>query len=385
MGKAGRARQGALPAIRMKSGPVRSPRDATTGVSTPGADSSCAVLPCRTQLPADWPTDSPSNRVNASSRNWTRWLPTVAKLLVLALLIWFVRHTVTSAIESLGQHEWHIEPLWLVVSGALYLLGTLPPAIFWHRVLVHADQDAKLGESLRAYYISQLGKYVPGKWVVIVLRRGLLASPRVENTVVAASVFFETLTNLAAGSAFSALLLVIWHPEHWMLIAAAVGMAAIAGVPTVPRIFQWLIRVLGVARLNPTTGDKLSRMGARAILIGWASICVGWTLQGMSLWATLRAMGAAVDGPFYELSLNTAAVALAVMAGFLSQIPGGLGMREWVLDQLVQPQYGASVAIVSAILFRLVWIVSELVISIILYAVGLAPRMQARRGGEARI
>ena len=40
-------------------------------------------------------------------------------------------------------------------------------------------------------------------------------------------------------------------------------------------------------------GDKLSRIGARAILIGWVSICVGWTLQGMSLWATLRAMGAA--------------------------------------------------------------------------------------------
>jgi glycosyltransferase 2 family protein len=129
--------------------------------------------------------------VKAPRRNWIRWLPTVAKLLVLALLVWFVRHTVTSAIESLGHHEWHIEPLWLVASGILYLLGTLPPAIFWHRVLVHADQEVKLGESLRAYYISQLGKYVPGKWMVIVLRRALLTSPRVENTVVAASVFFE--------------------------------------------------------------------------------------------------------------------------------------------------------------------------------------------------
>ncbi len=308
--------------------------------------------------------------MEAPRRNWTRWLPTVAKLLVLALLIWFVRHTLVSAIESLGQHEWHIEPLWLLASGALYLLGTLPSAIFWHHVLIHADQEAKLGESLRAYYISQLGKYVPGKWMVIVLRRALLASPRVETTVVAASVFFETLTSLACGSALSALVLIVWHPDKRLLIGMALGTALITGVPTVPKIFQWLIHVLGVGKLNPTTGDKLSRMGAWAILIGWTSISVGWMLQGMSLWATLRAMGAAVDGPFYELSLNTAAVSLAVMAGFLSQIPGGLGIREWVLDQLVQPQYGASVAIVSAIIFRLVWLVSELLISIILYAAG---------------
>jgi len=289
---------------------------------------------------------------------------------VLALLIWFVRHTLVSALENLAQHRWSVEPLWLVAAGALYLLGTLPSAIFWHRVLVHADQPVKLGESVRAYYVSQLGKYVPGKWVVIVLRRALLTSPRVENTVVAASVFFETLTTLAVGSALSAVVLIVWHPDQKLLIATALGSTLLMGVPTVPKIFQWLILILRVGRLNPTTGDKLSRMGVSAIVIGWVSISVGWLLQGMSLWATLKALGAAIDGPFYDLSLHTATVALAVVAGFLSQIPGGLGMREWVLDQLVQPQYGASVAIVSAIIFRLVWLVSELLISIILYAVG---------------
>jgi hypothetical protein len=55
-----------------------------------------------------------------------------------------------------------------------------------------------------------LGKYVPGKWMVILLRRVLLTSPNVETTVVAASVFFETFTTMAAGSAVSAVL-VIWH------------------------------------------------------------------------------------------------------------------------------------------------------------------------------
>ena len=58
------------------------------------------------------------------------------------------------------------------------------------------------------------------------------------------------------------------------------------------------------------------------------------------------------------------------MAGFLSQIPGGLVVREWVSGELHRTAYGAAVGMVSAIIFRLVLLVSELAISIILYVVG---------------
>ena len=90
----------------------------------------------------------------------------------------------------------------------------------------------------------------------------------------------------------------------------------------------------------------------------------------MSLWATLRGMGATEAGPFHELSLHTASIALGLVAGFISQIPGGLGMREWVSAELIKPEYGETVAVVSAVIFRLVMLVSELLISIILYAAG---------------
>jgi glycosyltransferase 2 family protein len=252
----------------------------------------------------------------------------------------------------------------------LYLAGIFPAAVFWYRVLVRAGQEVKFGEAIRAYYISQLGKYVPGKWMVILLRRALLHSPTAENTVVAAAVFFETFTMLAVGAAMSALVLIAWHPEQKLLIAAAVGSTILLGVPSVPSVFEWLIRVLGVGKLNPTAGAKLRRVGLRAIVIGWITISIGWLLQGMSLWATLRSMDAATGGPFHDLSLHTTAVALGVVAGFISQVPGGLGMRELVSAELMQAQYGESVALVSAIIFRLVLLVSELVISIILYAVG---------------
>ena len=63
----------------------------------------------------------------------------------------------------------------------------------------------------------------------------------------------------------------------------------------------------------------------------------------------------------------TASVCLAVVAGFLSLIPGGLGVRELVLDELMAEPFGRTVALVSAVLLRLVWLMTELAISGILY------------------
>lgn len=308
--------------------------------------------------------------MNKQPKSWRKGLMPVAKLLGFAILCWFIYYTFVNGNETLSAHTWHVDFKWLVLSGLLYQLGCLPAAIFWHHVLSHAGQQVGFFESTRAYYISQLGKYVPGKLMVIVLRRALLYSPAAENTVVTASVFFETFSLLAVGGALSTLLLLIWYPREWLLIGASLGSTLLVGIPTIPSVFGWLIGVLGVGKLNPTVRAKLTRIGPRAILIGWIAMAVGWSIQGMSFWATLRSMDATTAGPFHDLALHTAAVSLGVVAGFISQIPGGLGMREWVSARLVEPDYGPSVAIVSAIIFRLVLLVSEFVISIILYAVG---------------
>jgi uncharacterized membrane protein YbhN (UPF0104 family) len=336
---------------------------------------------------ADYSTRSLSSYVSHSQKRWTRWLLTAVKLAIFGILCWAIYGALASGRQQLSQHVWQVEPWWLVVSGLLYLAGVLPSAVFWHRILLCTDQEASLGESVRAYYISQLGKYVPGKWMVILLRRMLLTRGRVENTIVAASVFFETFTMLAVGAAIAAIVLVIWHTHQTLLIATAAGSVLLLGLPTMPMLFEFLLRTLRVTKLNPTAGAKFRQIPWQVLVVGWVAIGLGWVLQGASLWATLRGLGATESGPFHELSLHTAAVALSVVAGFLSQIPGGLAVREWVSAQLIEPVYGESMAIVSAVIYRLVLVVSELSVSIILYVAGWRrmPRLAAlwRKPNEA--
>lgn len=305
--------------------------------------------------------------MDQSQASRKKWLMTAVKVLIVLAVLLAVRHTITGALAELGQYRWSLDPLWLVFAGVLYLVGLLPAGLFWHRVLLVLGQDARLGETLRAYYVGHLGKYVPGKAMVVVIRAGLIRSRRVDTGVAAVSVFFETLTMMAVGALIAAAILAAAFRDQTLLFLAAVGLMVLAGLPTLPPIFKRLVRLAGVGKGDPSTGKKLDNLGYGTLLLGWASMSLVWILLGLSLWAVLRATGRTHGGPIGQLHLYTAAVSLAMVAGFLSLVPGGAVVREAVLAELMVPRLGKVIALVGALLLRLVWLLSELVISGILY------------------
>ena len=149
-----------------------------------------------------------------------------------------------------------------------------------------------------------------------------------------------------------------------------VGLMVASGVPTLPPVFRRIVHSLRISKANPGIDAALAGLDLRLMSSGWLTIAVGWGFLGLSLWATLQSMPTATaswSATLGELPLLTASVGLAMVAGFLSLIPGGLGVRDWILMTLLAPTYGADIAVLSAVLLRIVWLVSELLISAILY------------------
>lgn len=303
--------------------------------------------------------------------NKKRWLLAGVKLAIVVVVLVAVSHTMTGAFEQLGKYPWRFDWTWLAVAGGVYLLGLLPAGLFWYRVLWVLGQEARLGETLRAYYIGHLGKYVPGKAMVVVLRAGLIRSRRVDTGVAAVSVFFETLTMMTVGAFIAAAIIAGWYRDQTFLFWVALALMVGAGMPTLPPVFRRLVKIAGIGRSDPLIGEKVARLGYGTLLVGWASMGVAWLLLGASLWAVLRAMGVERIDLVSQMPLYVACVSLAMVAGFLSLIPGGALVREAILAQLLAPHFGEAVAIVSAILLRLVWLVAELAISCILYVGGV--------------
>jgi glycosyltransferase 2 family protein len=295
-----------------------------------------------------------------------RWLLLACKLMIIVLLVWFVRRTIMSAVDELSKHPVTIDWKWLVLAGALYLVGMVPSGIFWFRLLHALGQTPSFGATMRAFMIGHLGKYVPGKAMVIVLRAGLLKAHRVDTRVAAVSIFLETLTMMAVGAGLSAMILIVRYPHQRMLTLLALGLMVAAGLPTLPPVFRRLVRLVR-GRKPETETVNLEAISFRMMLQGWLGIGLGWCLMGLSLWATLRSIGVEDIHLAEDFPLLVAGVALALVAGFLSLMPGGAFVRELILAELMVPRFGSATALVSAVLLRLVWLVAELLISGILY------------------
>jgi uncharacterized membrane protein YbhN (UPF0104 family) len=311
-------------------------------------------------------------------RNQRRRLIRTAKLafrlIILGLVCYGIWHTVQEAVVDLRERQFRINqihPGWLVLGGLFYLTGLVPCWLFWQRTLHAMGQRPRWIESLRAYYIGSLGKYVPGKALVVVVRTGFVRSERCDTTVAAVSVFVETLTMMAVGAFVAAAVLGSMYAHHTWLVALAIGLMLCAGVPTAPPIFRRLVRLVGVKKVNPDIDSALGGLDFRLMLYGWVTVGLGWLLLGLSLWATLQAIPTTTTSPVMlsDLPLVTACVALALVAGFLSLLPGGIGIREYVVMTLIAVPFGEGAAAISAVLLRLVWLLAELLLAGGLYLV----------------
>jgi hypothetical protein len=324
-----------------------------------------------------------------------KWLFTAIKLLIVALLIWGIHRTLGQAFDELRKHPLHLNSAWLVAAGGLYLIAILPSALFWHRVMRAMGQRVGLFAAIRAYFIGHLGKYVPGKAIVVVLRAGLVRGPQVSGAVAAVSVFVETLTMMASGSFLAAATLAMLSQSLDLhlpavsdkplpLTAVAFVFMLASGLPTLPPVFKRLIRLTRVGRANPDAAAQLERIDYGTLLLGWLLTGSGWFIMGLSLISVLRGMGQASPGWIDGLPLTTMVVCLSVVAGFMSFIPGGLVVRDVVMAEvLIRAGITSEVAVASTILLRLVWLMAELAAAGALYPIRAKPQASCTAKSDA--
>jgi uncharacterized membrane protein YbhN (UPF0104 family) len=209
------------------------------------------------------------------------------------------------------------------------------------------------------------------------------------------STLLETLTMMAVGAFLAAAISAGALGLDPMISLAAAGMALAAGVPTWPPVARRLAR-LGVdlgKRRDEGPGElaaefdiaeRVRAIDFRLLARGWAAAAVCWLLLALSLWATLRAIGVDQLSPVADLPRLVAAVAFSVVAGFLSQLPAGLGVRDAVLMQLLVPSCGEANSLVAAVVMRLVWLLSEVIACGILYIGAPSPRETDSRSVSPR-
>src|SRR5271166_4977865 len=151
---------------------------------------------------------------------WKRRLIVLVKAAVALLVLWGVGRHVLRTWHDLQHHEMAIEPrpIYIVLSGLVYLAGLSCCAFFYEDILKASPTPIATLHAYRAYLVSHLGKYVPGKAMVVVMRAGMSAEYGARGATAAIATFYETLVMMAAGGLIAALGFALGGPSPSMTV-----------------------------------------------------------------------------------------------------------------------------------------------------------------------
>src|SRR5438874_9244528 len=99
---------------------------------------------------------------------WRFVLPPIVGVCV----VWYFIDRLNRPILWNGQLVFRAE--WIIPAGLIYLVGYTIWGRYYVTLLRNQGATVSSATGLRAYFISQTGKYVPGKILVIIMRIAML-------------------------------------------------------------------------------------------------------------------------------------------------------------------------------------------------------------------
>ncbi len=254
---------------------------------------------------------------------------------------------------------WNLDGWLISLACVLYGFGIAVSFLVLRQALLALQCPAPWHMILAAQALGHVGKYVPGKAMVVILRVGALAPAGVPAVSATISVFVETLSMLAVGSALACSVVLLIPLPTWIR-AAAVLMALAATIPTLPPILSRI-----TSRLTKSEVRLPGATGWILFFVAWCGSTVAWLLIGASFTAVLLSLPHSDPWPpiaqLYWIA--TAAIGLAFSIGFVSLLPGGAGVRELVLTSMLAPAIGTPRALVASIVLRLMFIAVESILA----------------------
>jgi glycosyltransferase 2 family protein len=317
-----------------------------------------------------------------SSMNWRRIVRIsfryLLPLAVIALVGWYFYEILRQ--PELREVSFACRVEYLAPAAFLYLIAHTIWASFWWSLLHSQGYPATYGSAVRAYFISQYGKYIPGKVWVIVIRMVMLGASPKDKAVVGLTATYEALTSMAAGAIIGAILIPLMNIDLKELKFYVPQEYILFGVAFVP-IGMGLLHRLSVRIARRRRGRDavtIKMMNMLLLFRGLLQASVGWLLLGFSLWMTMQAIRPEpVAFSWNDYWRLTAINGLAYVFGFVAFfMPGGAGAREYVLAILLAAELvlaglatpiAGGLAVVVALVLRLIWTIAEVVMAVALY------------------
>ena len=282
-------------------------------------------------------------------RNRKRLWRRVAQIAVTLIFVGFLVRTMAGRWSEVRDVISDLTIRALVLSLLASLAAVWCSFMSWRAILADFGHAVPVSGGMRIFFVGQLGKYLPGKvWPVLTQMR-LGRAYNVDGRSSAAAVLIAMLMGLGTALLVTACVLPIlgnsaFERYWWTLLVLPIAIAALW-----PQVLNWLLnRATRLLKRDPMP-QPLTASG----ILQSAMWSLGtWLMYGTALWVLLLDLG--TTGP--DLIIRaTGAFAGSWAIGFLLAIsPAGVGPREVALVVLLGPAVGEPIALVAAVVSRLI-------------------------------
>jgi uncharacterized membrane protein YbhN (UPF0104 family) len=276
---------------------------------------------------------------------------------ILLLSLFFIALALRANWSEFKAQDLNFDYRFIILAVLIYPVGMLPTALSWHTLLRTIGVALPFRTNLRIFSLSALPRHIPG-FVWYISSRSLLYKE--ENTpaavIVTASAadiillaltgFLSTLMLLVSGIGISQDLNSIRTAAY---IAIPILLLLIISIPLVNRLLPYLLKRRGVTEI-PSIRQGYLVVTLLVMFIAWAGGGLILFVLAQAIYPLSWSMYPALIGAW------GAAGAVSLTVGIGIQ---GLGIREITLSAILSLIMPPVIAIILAVVFRLVLTVGE--------------------------
>lgn len=300
-----------------------------------------------------------------------QWWRRPVQVLLAGTILYFVVRQVAHNWEAISAHDWQINWLLLIVSIAVGILTFFVLSSVWRVIINGFGHRLGAGEAFRIFYLSNLGRYIPGKvWqlfgvLYLAGKRGVppeqagASFALSQLFAIPASFLVYVLAVQVEPDLLTDRIAILGSGTAWLITVAMIGICALVVLwpNRMLALVNYLLRRIGRAEVV----FQLDKKVALGIFLGY---CVAWILYGVAFWLFVRSVAPGL-GAIPAVGVFNASYQIGYLMLFA---PGGLGPRELVMGILLTPFIGP-LGPAIAILARLWAIAVETIAALMALAV----------------
>lgn len=290
------------------------------------------------------------------------------KYIFLALVLYYVGKFMFKSIGDLQKVDVRIDYKFIVFAYITHFVYLFTRSIIWHYITRLNNASIRLTEAITIWFVSLLGKFIPGKVFYLGLRVYHYKKKGESGSSIVFSFFLEYMTGIAASVllfvlSFSFIPKTVFHAyrPYGILLSCVILIALHPKILSI--VFSLMEKV--IKKKMPDLGNVRYLDILKLTIMYFCA----WAVMGLGFYFVARSI---YPLPLVDYLYVSGAFSLATIIGILSLFaPSGIGVREGVIIATMSQIVSSGIASIMAIIARIWATSSELFWVGVVYVISL--------------